>query len=447
MQGEIVEKLRDISSRTTLWLTVSVMITLGLIIGGQFNTSFSVYWAVQQLGISGKTFSYSMWGGIEKLLDAKTYFLAWALILFSGMWPIVKLICLLFAAVLPDHPLLTPSRRYTIISYLCQFGRWSFLDCWIVTLIVLTVKLDSDSLPGFNIAVWVQSVAEKGVALFLAGILSSQLISNVIVTLRNRRDLLNRPGINFNSITDDSDFAVLSSNDDPEGTGSMWSGVGKSDDKLSFRDKYLGISQHHTPPQTPLARGLVTAAQFLFVLLGLFVIIALCVPCLTITYTAALETFETRSYSFITAFTTIAYNNHPDTYTHSPSPILLPFFGVLLVVILPLIQVILSQIIWWMPMTLSSHINCHLVLDNVSHLASTDTFSLALIVVSAEIGSLLNSSELGTYVQVNMSLPGAFVFVTLVGTGFTVLIRFLLNRHRAVLLQARSLTFDRPLLQ
>jgi len=394
------QKVNDVAKKTRVWLSISVAIALGLILGGQFNTSFSVYWAVQQLGLSGKTFSYSMWGGIEKLLQEKTYGIAWALILFSGMWPIVKLIVLLLTAVLPENSALTSSRRHVVISTLCQFGRLSFLDCWIVSLIVLTIRLDEASLPGFNVAFWVQGVAEKGVVLFLAGILLSQLMSNLIITARNKRDFANRSGgqilrggvvggvttsiFTIGADDDDAlgaDFSVLSSHDDDvDGLGSLWSGVERRDGVMIFKDTYLSSLASSIPVQ-----GVQHIAQALVVILSLLVIVALFVPCLHITYTAAGETFKSVRYSFLTSFCTIASNSHPETFAHSPSPTILSVFGITLVVVVPLLQVVLLTVLWWVPLSVYRHSQLHLVLDNLCHMASMDTFAMALVIVSAEI--------------------------------------------------------------
>ena len=105
--------------------------------------------------------------------------------------------------------------------------------------------------------------------------------------------------------------------------------------------------------------------------------------------------------SFLTGLTSVANNSHTETYSaHSPNPKVLAFFGVLLVILLPVLQVVGILFLWFAPLRFSTHTTIHLWLDNFSHLGSLDTFALALVVVSAAMGTLLNKSDLGKYIQV-----------------------------------------------
>jgi len=411
-------------------LGVLVVISIGLIIGGQNNTSFSVFWAAPTVGLSGKTFTYTMWGGISKLLEEKSYGIAWTLILFSGMWPVIKLILLLAVSIVPEGglqvlpvPWLTSSRKYTIVSSLCQWGRLSFIDCWVVSLIVLTIRVNQESLPGLSIAFWVQAVGERGVGLFLAGILMSQTLSNILVTLRHSQE--------FSKNT--QHFAVIRGDEDLEGKSeNVWEeeeGEG-SEVKLAFKEKFS------------LFQGM--QIQWIILTWVFLVLVAVFVPCYQITYTAATQVFASPTYSLLTGFATIAGNSHPETLVGCPSPKVLSFFGVVLVVLLPLLQGIILLVLWFLPLTYAHHVTLHLWLDNISHFASCDSFVVSLVIVSAEIGDLLNRSELGNYVRIQMIPTGAFVFVALVAFGFSPLVRFILLHHRVYLLDKGALA--RPLL-
>jgi hypothetical protein len=436
-----MEELSDFSSLATrreVWQAILgvlvVVISIGLIIGGQNNTSFSVFWAAPTVGLSGKTFTYTMWGGISKLLEEKSYGIAWTLILFSGLWPVVKLLFLLVVSLVPEGglscfpiPWLTSSRKYTIVSSLCQWGRLSFIDLWVVSLIVLTIRVNQESLPGLSIAFWVQAVGERGVGLFLAGILMSQALSNILVTLRHCQELSKNT----------QHFAVIRGDEDFEGAGKSGQNVWEEEEgegneaKLSFKEKFS------------LFQGM--QIQWIVLTWVFLVLIALFVPCYQITYTAATQVFASPVYSLLTGFATIAGNSHPETLVGCPSPKVLSFFGVVLVVLLPLLQGVILLVLWFVPLPYAHHVTLHLWLDNISHFASCDSFVVSLIIVSAEIGDLLNRSELGSYVRIQMIPTGAFVVVALVAFGFSPLVRFVLLHHRVFLLDKGALA--RPLLQ
>lgn len=416
-------------------LSITVFITIGLVLGGQNNLSFSVYWAAPEVGLSGKTFEYSMWGGISKLLEQKSYGIAWLLILFSGIWPVLKLVSLLVVVLFPEHPLMSSSQRYVILGHFCQLGRLSFMDIWVVILIVNCIQINVDSLPGFGVSIWVQAVAERGSTLFLTAILLSQAISNTLITVKHLQEFNRRSNGAYyqQGQTEDPEFHPSSSSaggGEATGAVNVWDTSAEEElvdsEKLRFSDQFS------------LFHGF--QVQALIVVWALLVVVAVFVPCYSITYTADNETIAQPTYSFLTGLTSVANNSHPETYsTNSPNPTVLAFFGVLLVILLPILQVVGILFIWFAPLRFSTHTTIHLWLDNFSHLSSLDTFALALVVVSAEMGNLLNKSDLGKFIQVSMAPTGAFAFVAVVALGLSPLMRYVLLHHRLFLLGRASL--------
>ena len=55
----------------------------------------------------------------------------------------------------------------------------SFIDVWVVTVIVLAIRLDEPSFKGLNVGLWVQAVGEYGVFLFYIAIVLSQVLTNL----------------------------------------------------------------------------------------------------------------------------------------------------------------------------------------------------------------------------------------------------------------------------
>ena len=151
-----------------------IVINMGLLLGGQSNDSFAVYWAAPAVGLEGVTFKYGMWQGISKLWEEKVYGLSLLLFFCSGLWPLAKLLLLLLCGLLPVS-LLSPERRRSLLGWLCALGRLSFVDVWVVALVVLTIRVDVESLPGLDVHLWIQAVAAGGVVLFLFAVLLSQV--------------------------------------------------------------------------------------------------------------------------------------------------------------------------------------------------------------------------------------------------------------------------------
>jgi len=433
-----IELLMSLSRSKAFVLGIIITITIGLVLGGQCNKSFSVYWAAPEVGLDGKQFDYSMWGGVSKLLEQKSYAIAWLLIIFSGVWPIVKLICLLLVSL--EHSflsnVLSPSRRYMILTNLCQFGRLSFVDVWVVSLIVLTIRINSDSLPGYGVSIWVQAVAEKGSTLFLGAVLTSQCISNTLITMKHIKEFNRR--LQNDGTTGEADFGVLPQQ---EGVDDAQLSVWDLDenDEAEVRDR----EKMNLKDRFSLFQGI--QVQAFIVIWSILVIVALFTPCLFITYTADSQTIGAPEYSFLTGLVTIASNLHPETYVNSPSPIVLTIFGVFLVVIVPLLQLVLVLVIWFRPLCFSVHTTLHLWLDNISHVSSMDTFAVSLLIVSTEVGTLLNKSDLGKFVQVQLRPSGAFAFVFIVALVLSPLVRYILLHHRLFLLEKAA--HRMPLLQ
>lgn len=409
---------------------VILLVNLGLLLGGQSNDSFAIYWAAPSIGLDGVTFQYSMWKGISKLWEESIYGIAWLLIICSGVWPIIKLVLLSVAGLTPAH-LLSPAQRHQLLYTLCTLGRFSFIDVWVVVLVVLTIRVDTQSLPGLDVELWIQATAQGGVVLFLFAVLLTQALSNALITVHHHKELLTPavadstpqqlPGgddeVDFTGSA--HGFAVLSGGDDGESgdDGSI------QETKLRSLRVFLAhdVKMH---AQAPIL-------QIVLVILCVSAIVALVVPCVRITYSAGEEQqFFSRDYSAVSCFFTIGYNAHPTTLVGNPTPGTLAFFGFVLVILLPALQVILVSLTWFARLSMAAHRHLHLALDNVSHLASLDCFTLALAIVSLEIDSLLGQGQLADYVRIRCAALPSLFFVALAAFGLTALVRFTSLQHK-----------------
>lgn len=156
-----------------LLLTTAIFATIALLTVGQLMTSFAVWWGIPALKKEGITYQYSLWDGIIKLYDDNIYIVATMLLLWSGIWPHLKLLLLCLFSWITRRD---ARARLKAFEWLAAMGKWSFLDVWVVSLIVIAIRLDGDFLLlGFNANIWFQAVAEIGVYVFFVSILLSQV--------------------------------------------------------------------------------------------------------------------------------------------------------------------------------------------------------------------------------------------------------------------------------
>eukprot|EP00928_Gymnodinium_smaydae_P039664 TRINITY_DN27044_c1_g1_i1.p1 TRINITY_DN27044_c1_g1~~TRINITY_DN27044_c1_g1_i1.p1 ORF type:complete len:704 (+),score=136.43 TRINITY_DN27044_c1_g1_i1:1289-3400(+) len=72
-------------------------------------------------------FKFSLLGSVRDMWNAEVYFLAVIILVFSGIWPYVKLVVLLFCWVLPTSRL-SLKLRQMVLDFLDAYGKWSIVD-------------------------------------------------------------------------------------------------------------------------------------------------------------------------------------------------------------------------------------------------------------------------------------------------------------------------------
>jgi len=113
-----------ISSNTGIGATVYVVVT--------FNGT-----EVQMPSL----FSFSLANSIRDMWSAKVYALSLLIAIFSGAWPYLKLVLMFISWVVPTQILL-PSRREKVIMFLDALGKWSLIDAYVLTLMLVAFRFD-----------------------------------------------------------------------------------------------------------------------------------------------------------------------------------------------------------------------------------------------------------------------------------------------------------------
>lgn len=101
----------------------------------------------------GETRVFSMIGGILELFDRREYLIGSVLLVFSVVFPIVKLLGLLIAT--SSLAPLSPRGRILIHKIAVMTGKYSLLDILVVAIIIVTVKfrnlVEASAMPGTTV--------------------------------------------------------------------------------------------------------------------------------------------------------------------------------------------------------------------------------------------------------------------------------------------------------
>ena len=116
--------------------------------------------------------NYSLLAGIVAMYEEREYFLATIILLFSAVFPGLKLILLAGIWFLPVRP----ARRDRALRWMHRFARWSMLDVFVVALLLVVTKTS-----------WVVAITPRlGVYLFAVAIVASMVATIRIEQLQSR---------------------------------------------------------------------------------------------------------------------------------------------------------------------------------------------------------------------------------------------------------------------
>jgi len=123
----------------------------------------------------GSLFSFSLIGTIGGTWNAGAYAISLLTLLFSGIWPIMKLFFLLCAWLLPSR-LLSESTRGRMLGLLDTCGKYSFLDSWFL---VLCMSAFSMKWEGDGASLSVLTNARPAYYMFLLATMLSLVLGNI----------------------------------------------------------------------------------------------------------------------------------------------------------------------------------------------------------------------------------------------------------------------------
>ena len=154
---------RESLSRLKRWhwyVPILIVISLGLLIAG---------WSLPTLKLTKAIFftsTYSIWAGITELWKSEHYILAGVIFFFSMIFPTAKLLGLMSIWFAP----LTREIRNRYLNLLEILGRWSMLDVFVVSILIVLIK-------AADVA---DANASIGIYFFAGAVMLSMLTANII---------------------------------------------------------------------------------------------------------------------------------------------------------------------------------------------------------------------------------------------------------------------------
>lgn len=119
-----------------------------------------------------ETNTFSIISGIMALWKDKYIFLASVIFFFSAVFPVVKLASLSFIWFVR----MTEKQRNKLLYYLSILGKWSMLDVFVVSIIIVAAKL----------GVLASARVEKGIYFFGVSILLAMIVTTLECNLTHR---------------------------------------------------------------------------------------------------------------------------------------------------------------------------------------------------------------------------------------------------------------------
>ena len=160
-------------------------INIAFFIMSNTNVAASVYMVISMGGHSTTLpdlFEFSLANSVRDMWTAGVYPLSLMIALFSGCWPYVKLLLMIFCWVMPPH-LLSEKRRETLLRVLDALGKWSLIDSFVMVLMLVAfrfhIPVPNDPTTSFDVYVG----AHIGMMFFALATMLSLVLSHICLYL------------------------------------------------------------------------------------------------------------------------------------------------------------------------------------------------------------------------------------------------------------------------
>eukprot|EP00727_Mastigamoeba_balamuthi_P005558 m51a1_g1621 putative 7-dehydrocholesterol reductase (1557) ;mRNA; r:231026-240684 len=197
-----------------------LLANIALFVSSNRGVGASVY-PVVKLGTAyskhmDSMFDFGLVNTIRDMWTAGVYPISLLVAVFSGLWPYIKLVAMLVCWCIPPA-LLTVRRRELILMALDALGKWSMVDAYVMTLMLVAFRFgfpiparEGQPETGGSIDLFVS--ARFGFTSFLVATISSLVLGHVIVAVHRhvetraaRLEVARRRGVDVASLESDAE--------------------------------------------------------------------------------------------------------------------------------------------------------------------------------------------------------------------------------------------------
>ena len=187
---------RKIPSSIRIAVPLTIIATIGVFVSSSLSTGASVELKIglknsQYPFIIPELFTFSLGKTVREMYEAKVYTLMTLVLLFSGIWPYVKLVLMIFSWVLPKE-FLSLNKRENLLMLLDALGKYSLVDSFVLVLMLVSFRFHSD-IPG-EAVVDAYVIPQFGFYSFLLGTVMSLVIGHALTFLHRYSLLPSRLG-------------------------------------------------------------------------------------------------------------------------------------------------------------------------------------------------------------------------------------------------------------
>jgi hypothetical protein len=162
---------------------IALFISCNLAIGASVNIYVfdnGVYTQIASL------FEFSLGNSVHDMWQAKVYILAVLIALFSGAWPYIKLLAMLYTWIMPVGVCSAKTREWILI-WLDRLGKWSLIDAFVLAMMMVAFRFHLPLNSQFTIEVVV--VPGFGFYGFLLATMSSLTMSHFILAYHRHTEM------------------------------------------------------------------------------------------------------------------------------------------------------------------------------------------------------------------------------------------------------------------
>jgi len=163
-----------------------IIMTMALIVSANCSTGASVKMVIRigEREYVEPLFGFSLASSVRDMWKAGIYPLSLLIAIFSGAWPYLKLLLLLFCWFLPSR-LLRSRLRELFLMALDALGKWSLIDAFVMVLMLVAFRYHFND-PGKNISMDVVVYPDYGFHTFLFATMVSLALSHIILACHRR---------------------------------------------------------------------------------------------------------------------------------------------------------------------------------------------------------------------------------------------------------------------